>query len=90
MLGPYLALMGILFSLWVVVVVLWATPVLLLADWAINETFPLTAVLSVCALIAGLALLAGVGMTKLTKGLLSMTMKYLKWNTRVVRVVKEK
>ncbi len=84
-LGPYLGLFAAIIGLWAAVVALWLAPLALAVEWIINEGLAALPAVSGMALLAGLALLATTGMRKLTKGFMAMTVRYLKWNSRMIK-----
>ncbi|UVI30832.1 DUF1700 domain-containing protein [Paenibacillus spongiae] len=83
-LGPYIALLSVLLSLWVV-----SGACGILAIGAMYEGFFGDAVTrmqaSFIAISAiGVGMLLGAGTHKLTRGVFKMTLKYLRFNTRVI------
>lgn len=84
-LGPYIALLGVLFSLWAVSAsfVLAAFPVLYEGFIGDAFSFPLAGFIAMIAI--GLGLLLGAGCYRLTRGFLRLTLKYLQANTKMLK-----
>lgn len=85
-LGPYVALSAVLLALWVC-----AAALAVAGGAAIVEAiqpmgaFTMPQALSACALLVGLALLAMAGLQRLTKAFMAMTVRYLNWNSRMIK-----
>ncbi|QJC50537.1 DUF1700 domain-containing protein [Paenibacillus albicereus] len=84
-LGPYLALLGMLLALWAVAgsFVLAAFPILY--EGLFGDALPLTLGVYGAMVAAGLGLLLGAAAYKLTGGIMRMTLKYLLANTRMMK-----
>lgn len=84
-LGPFLALAGILIGIWAVSVSFTLTPLLFLFDILLHpstfEFFNLFAVIGLC----GLGILLGIGMYYVTKALSLGFVRYLKYNASLVK-----
>lgn len=84
-LGPFIALIGILFAGWVAGISFIASPLLVLFDWILNpETFELFNVFFSLGL-AGLGLFIVIGMFFATRVLINGFIRYLKFNTKLVK-----
>lgn len=85
-LGPYLALSAVLLALWVC-----AAALAIAGGAAIIEAiqpmgaFTMPQALSICSLLVGLSLLVMAGLHRLTRGFMAMTVKYLNWNSRMIK-----
>lgn len=84
-LAPYLGLFAAIIGLWAAVVALWVAPAALVVEWVINASISPLLALPGMSLLLGLALLATVGMRKLTTAFMGMTVNYLKWNSRMIK-----
>lgn len=84
-LGPFIALVGILFAGWVTGIVFIASPLLVLFDAVIHPgTFVLFELFFSIAL-TGLGLFIAIGMYFATRALMNGFMRYLAFNTRLIK-----
>lgn len=83
--GPYIAIAAVLLSLWVAAGALAVAGIVAVVESVWNQTFSLTQALSLGLICCSLAILLGVGLRSLTKMFFTATLKYLKFNTRVIK-----
>ncbi|MGO4374129.1 HAAS signaling domain-containing protein [Paenibacillus sp. 2TAB19] len=83
--GPYVALAAVLLSMWAVALSIAFVGFATIADSFWVETFTKPQALSLALICFSVSILLGIGLKKLTSLFYIMTLKYLKFNTRVVR-----
>lgn len=84
-LGPFIALIGVLFGGWIAGISFVASPLLVLFDMIIHSgTFELFT-LFVSLALAGLGLFIVIGMYFVTRVLINGFVRYLKFNTKLVK-----
>lgn len=83
--GPYVALAAVLLSLWAVAASIAVAGLATIVDSFWVETFTKPQALSLALICWSLSILLAIGLKLLTSKFYSMTLKYLKFNTRVVR-----
>ncbi|CAM4407421.1 HAAS signaling domain-containing protein [Paenibacillus tarimensis] len=84
-LGPFIAVLGVLIALWAVSGALLLVAAACIWEGYRGEMFSLPQGFSLAAVSCGLGLLSGAGTLSLSRGFFSMTLKYLRFNTRLVR-----
>jgi len=84
-LGPYIAIAAVLVSLWAVAASLALAGVAVIVDCVWVQTFTMAQATSLALIFFALALLLGIALKALTKGYFNMTLKYLKFNTRMIK-----
>lgn len=84
-LGPYIAIAAVLLSLWVCVLAMAIAAIAIVVESVTIGSFSLGQALSVGLVCIALALLLGIGLKVLTRSFFAVTLKYLKFNTRVMR-----
>ncbi|OXM14880.1 HAAS signaling domain-containing protein [Paenibacillus herberti] len=84
-LGPYIALMGLLFALWAVSVALVLAAFPILYEGYFGDAFEFQFAIFAAMITVGLGLLLGATAYKLTRGFLRLTLKYLQANTRMLK-----
>ena len=87
-LGPFIALLGVLISLWAVSLSLGLSAFAAVYEGVFGDTFTLTQSASAAAVLLALGMLLGAGAHWLTRAVAKMTLQYLKFNSRVIRVKK--
>lgn len=83
--GPYLALAAVLLALWVSAAAMALTGIVTVIESVWTGSFTLAQALSIGLICCSLALLFVLGLKVLTKKFFEVTLKYLKFNTRIVR-----
>ncbi|MFC4775532.1 hypothetical protein ACFO9Q_01890 [Paenibacillus sp. GCM10023252] len=84
-LGPYAGLLAVILALWSAVLALGAAGIGVILDSIWNGNLTMKQAVSLALIVWGLAILLGLGLNKLTKVLYTSTLRYLKFNTRLVR-----
>lgn len=84
-LGPYLALAAVILSLWAVAASIGLAGLVIIAESLVNETFSMPQALTVSIITTAIAILLFIGLKALTASFYKMTLKYLKFNTRMVK-----
>ncbi|WP_052350587.1 HAAS signaling domain-containing protein [Paenibacillus gorillae] len=84
-LGPYIGVAGVLFSLWGTTAALALAGLAIVIDSQWNGTFSIGQAVSLGLICLSLSMLMGVGVLKLTRMFTAATLKYLQFNTRVIR-----
>ncbi|WP_141500200.1 HAAS signaling domain-containing protein [Paenibacillus luteus] len=84
-LGPYLALAAVLLALWVSAVAMGIASVGVIVESWLNDTFTIPQALTIGLIISALTILLVIGLKALTGAFYKMTLKYLKFNTRIIR-----
>ncbi|NIK78415.1 putative membrane protein [Paenibacillus castaneae] len=84
-LGPYLALAAVLLALWAVAVAVGLAGVGIVIESLWNGTFNIAQALTLGLISCSITILLIIGLNALTKAFFKMTLKYLKFNTRIVR-----
>ncbi|MGV3487460.1 MAG: HAAS signaling domain-containing protein [Tuberibacillus sp.] len=84
-LGPFIALVAIIFSLWAVSLSFTLSPLMVIVDVVFHPggfmLFNLFASIALC----GLGILIGIGMSYITKWISMGFIRYLKWNASLVK-----
>lgn len=83
--GPYIALAGVLFALWAVTIAIAAVGFATIYDSVWVGSYTMQQAVSLALVSWGLAILLAVGLRLLTRKFFAMTLKYLKFNTRMIR-----
>ncbi|MBB3112212.1 putative membrane protein [Paenibacillus phyllosphaerae] len=83
-LGPYLALLGVVLALWAVVAALAIGAVVAVIEGLNGEAFNRVQGTFIAMTLIGLAMLSGAGMKSMTRGVMQMTIRYLKFNGRII------
>lgn len=83
--GPYLGLAAVLLALWVSAAALALAGIVTVAESLWSGTFTIAQAVSVGLICCSLAILLSVALKVLTKQFFAITLKYLKFNTRIVR-----
>lgn len=84
-LGPFFAVLGILIAFWAVSAALFAGALAAVYEGAVGELVNLQQGVSAAVLLCGLGMLAGASSLYATRGFFKATLKYLKFNTRLVK-----
>jgi uncharacterized membrane protein len=84
-LGPFIALMGVLIAFWAVTAALLIAAAASVVEGVRGSAVSLPQGISLAAALTGLGLLAGTGTLYVTRGFFAMTLKYLKFNTRFIK-----
>lgn len=84
-LGPFLALIGIILAGWIVSVVFTAAPLIVILNTIVHPSIFESFELFFSMILTGLGLFIGIGMYFLTKFLVSGFIKYLKFNVNLVK-----
>lgn len=84
-LGPYIGIAAVLFSLWATVGAMAIIGIVTVIDSVWSQSFTLAQALSLGLICVSLAILLGIGLKVLTKLFFTATLKYLKFNTRVIK-----
>ncbi len=84
-LGPFIALMGVLLALWAVAMAFFAGAATAVFEGFRGMAFTLQQGMFAGLALTGLGILSGTGTLYLTRGFLKMTLNYLKFNTRLVK-----
>lgn len=84
-LGPYAAVAGVLIALWGSVIGIGLAGIGIAAESFWYDRFSIAQALTFILISTSLSLLLAVGTNALTKAFFKMTLKYLKFNTRLVR-----
>ncbi|CAM3979441.1 DUF1700 domain-containing protein [Paenibacillus alkaliterrae] len=84
-LGPYLALAAILLALWATAVAIGVAGIGIVFESLWNGTFSMAQALAVGLISSSITILLIVGLKSLTTSFYKMTLKYLKFNTRILR-----
>ncbi|WP_341281504.1 DUF1700 domain-containing protein [Paenibacillus sp. FSL H8-0537] len=88
-LGPYVAAVGVLIALWATSFAFGLAGVTTVLESMWSGMFTLTQAASIGLVLIGLSILLGVGVNALTKGFFAATVKYLKFNTKIIRGKKQ-
>ncbi|KQO01041.1 HAAS signaling domain-containing protein [Paenibacillus sp. Leaf72] len=88
-LGPYAAAVGVLIALWATTLALGLAGVTTVLESTWSGMFTLTQAASIGLVCIGLSILLGIGVNALTKGFFAATIKYLKFNTKIIRGKKQ-
>ncbi|PZD95457.1 hypothetical protein DNH61_13055 [Paenibacillus sambharensis] len=84
-LGPFIAVLGVLIALWAVSGAFLLVAVACIWEGYRGEMFSTGQGFSLAAVSCGLGLLTGTGTLALSRGFMKMTLTYLRFNTRLVR-----
>jgi uncharacterized membrane protein len=84
-LGPFVALMGVLIAAWAVSAAFFAAAAAAMVEAIRGSSVTFPQGVSIAALLTGLGLLAGAGTLYVTRAFFAMTVKYLKFNTRLIK-----
>jgi len=84
-LGPYLGMMGILLGLWVTTVALFISPLGFIYEGMFGSSITTAQGVFLALIVLGLAMLLAAGTKKLTQAIFRLTLKYLRYNTRVIK-----
>lgn len=84
-LGPYLALAAVLLALWASAAALGIAGVGIVVESIWNGTFTLPQALTLGLITSSLTILLIIGLKALTASFYKLTLKYLKFNTRIVK-----
>ncbi|SEO40328.1 HAAS domain-containing protein [Paenibacillus sp. OV219] len=88
-LGPYVALLGVLVALWATAIGVGLSSLMALYEGVYGGGVTMTQGIFIAMVLLGLGMLIGAGTQWLTKAFLKMTLAYLKFNSRVIRVKKK-
>ncbi|MCQ6562466.1 HAAS signaling domain-containing protein [Paenibacillus mendelii] len=83
-LGPYIALLGVLLAFWAVSVALGILAAGVMYEGIFGQGIPLLQASFMAMTALGIGMLAGVGTHKLTRSVFKITLKYLRFNSRVM------
>ncbi|WP_138754716.1 HAAS signaling domain-containing protein [Paenibacillus sinopodophylli] len=84
-LGPYLALAAVILALWASAAAVALSGVAVIIESVWNDTFSLAQAFTVCLITSAIALLLFIGLKSLTTSFYKLTLKYLKFSTRIVK-----
>jgi len=84
-LGPYLGLMGILLGLWTATVALFISPLGFIYEGVFGSSVTAAQGVFLALIVLGLGMLLAAGTKKLTQAIFRLTLKYLQYNTRVIK-----
>ncbi|OMF22211.1 hypothetical protein BK133_26970 [Paenibacillus sp. FSL H8-0548] len=84
-LGPYLALAAVILSLWVSALAIGLAGIGIAIESVVNNTFTIPQALTIALITSAITILLIVGLKALTAAFYKMTLKYLKFNTRIFR-----
>lgn len=84
-LGPAVAVYGVLFSFWAVALVLIASPILVLISIPFLIDGSVLNQLFLSLTMSGIGILLALGLKVVTKIVLKITMKYLEFNKKIIR-----
>ncbi|MFD0711943.1 HAAS signaling domain-containing protein [Paenibacillus sp. GCM10027626] len=84
-LGPYVGLLGVLIGLWGATLALALAPLAVMFEGVFGENLTLMQASFLSIGILGFAILFGAGTYKLTQGVFKLTLRYLRFNTRVMK-----
>ncbi|ASS68042.1 MULTISPECIES: DUF1700 domain-containing protein [unclassified Paenibacillus] len=84
-LGPYFGLLGVLFAFWAVSASLVVSVVPVLYEGWFGDALTGPQAISAAMVLLSLGLLSGAGTYKLTRSFMSLTLKYLQLNTRIMK-----
>ncbi|BBH22776.1 hypothetical protein Back11_41210 [Paenibacillus baekrokdamisoli] len=87
-LGPFIALLGVLLALWGVSLALGLAALAAVYEGISGDAFTIAQGGFVACLLLALGMLLGAGTHVLTRSVAKMTLQYLKFNSRVIRVKK--
>lgn len=84
-LGPFIALLGLLFAGWVISITFVASPLLILLDTVLHPELFVPFELFLSIMLAGLGFFVGIGMYHVTRFLTKGFIRYLKFNVNLVK-----
>lgn len=84
-LGPFIGLLGVLVALWATSLALGLSSIVAIYDGLIGDSFNLIQGIFVAITLIALGMLFGAFSHWLTRGVSKMTLRYLKFNSRVIR-----
>jgi len=84
-LGPYMALTAVLIALWASSVAIGIAGIGIVFESLWNRTFTIPQALSLGLITSSITILLILGLKALTSAFYKMTLKYLKFNTRIVK-----
>ena len=84
-LGPFVALLAVLAAFWAVSASLFAGAALAAYEGIVGDFFNLRQGVSAAIALCGFGVLAGASSLAATRGFFKLTLKYLKFNTRLVK-----
>lgn len=84
-LGPFFALLGVLICCWAVAAALFACGMVAVLEGFYGDIFNWQQSVSIASALFGLGILAGTASLWATRGFFRLTLKYLKFNTRLVK-----
>ncbi|MEV5027563.1 HAAS signaling domain-containing protein [Paenibacillus sp. LPE1-1-1.1] len=84
-LGPYLALAAVLLALWASAVAIGVAGIGIVIESLWNGTFTIPQALTIGLISSAITILLVIGLKALTTSFYKMTLKYLKFNTRIVK-----
>ncbi|MFC5651352.1 hypothetical protein ACFPYJ_20005 [Paenibacillus solisilvae] len=87
-LGPFIALLGVLIALWAASLSLGLSAFAAVYEGVFGKSFTIPQSASAAAVLLGLGMLLGAGTHSLTRAVARMTLQYLKFNSRMIRVKK--
>ncbi len=83
--GPYVAVAGVLFALWAVAAAIGLSAIAAIVESLWSGSFTIPQALSIALVLGSLSFLLGAALKSLTRLFFTATLKYLKWNTRLVK-----
>ncbi|MDQ8733150.1 HAAS domain-containing protein [Paenibacillus sp. LHD-38] len=84
-LGPYLALAAVIIALWASAVAIGIAGIGIVVESLWNGTFSIPQALTLGLISSSITILLVIGLKALTTSFYKMTLKYLKFNTRIVK-----
>ncbi|REE78781.1 putative membrane protein [Paenibacillus taihuensis] len=88
-LGPYVALLGVLVALWSAAIGVGVSSLMAVYEGMFGGGVTMTQGIFIAMVLLGAGMLLGAGTHWLTKAFMKMTLAYLKFNSRVIRVNKK-